>query len=188
MKLFLLTLLFVLTALAAHAQTPPLQAQPNKEVIVLATSWRFELRNPMMEQDPMREAKMQEERGLAQARSVTNTNPHRPAILTDTVSGKSSEGNPSGIYVYEIKVKNIGRKAISGIELDYVFVDRATNLEANRLKLSSSSHIGAGKTKNLVFRSVSPPAGAIHAGKPTGGTKWLYLESVVIESIRFTRK
>lgn len=186
MKILFLIAIPVFAALGAHSQEVPVADV--KDVIVVGSSWRFEVRNPMMDQDPMREAKLQEERGLAQVASVNNENPHRPAILKDPVSGKSPKGNSSGGYVYEIKVKNIGTKPILGLELDYVFADRDTKQEVDRLKLSSSNRIDAGKTRTLTFRSIAPPTGAIDAQKLGSGNKNLYLESIVINNVRYAKK
>jgi len=172
-------------ALGLHAQA---SVEDLKAVIVVAHSWRFEVRNQAMGQDPLREAKLQEERGLAQARSVDNPSPHRPAILTDAPVGSSSKSNISAGYVYVIKVKNASKDIIAGIELDYVFTDKNTRQERARLKLSSSSSIGVGKSRTLTFRSISPPTGTIEAETSGAKSKDLYLESVVIQGVRYAQK
>jgi hypothetical protein len=185
MKIGLLVMLYGFAALSIHSQPGP--AGGAKDVIVLENKWRFEVSNPLMDQDPLREAKLQEERGLAQARSVNSTNQQVTATLKEPVYGKTIRGNLSGRYLYEIKVKNVGKRQISGLVMAYVFTDAQTKQELDRVTLSTSSKIGAGKTRTLRFRTIAPPTGAVDArneGKKTGD---LYIESVVIQSVRYAK-
>ncbi len=59
-------------------------------------------------------------------------------------------------YIYELKIKNSGPKAIEKVVLEYRFIDSVTNKELGRRFFISDTVIQAGKNQTLTFRSPLP--------------------------------
>jgi hypothetical protein len=107
----------------------------------------------------------------------------RPALIPTELERNSH--TTSAVYIYRAKVKNTGGKTVRKITWDYVFFDAETKQEVGRRQFVSEVKIGAGKTGDLLARSVSPPTGSVNVA-PAGATgRANYSEEVIIKSIEF---
>jgi hypothetical protein len=61
----------------------------------------------------------------------------------------NTPGRLSVFYVYSMKLKNVGSKAIDGVAWDYIFLDPATNAQVSRRQLLSVAKISPDKTANI---------------------------------------
>ena len=71
-------------------------------------------------------------------------------------------------YVYAIKVKNLGPKAIEGIAWDYLFIDPKSNAELGKHQFLSFARIPTDKSATLEAQLRSPP---IRIVRPTDSAK-----------------
>lgn len=159
-------------------------------VTVVEKKWRLEVRNPELDKDPFLAA---EELIAVNANRVKTDQINRerekqglPPLGPTTDSARVPIGMPpgkiSGVYVYELRLKNDGDKTIKKVVWNYIFTDAKTGAEVARQTCFTSiggDGIKPGKTKNLTARFGFPPDGAVKAdaGKAS--------ERVEIQGIEF---
>ena len=178
-----------LLVVGAYAQTTPVEADMPK-VTVIKKHWSFQVRNPALDESPFIaiEERLQEEQDVRETaaenrrRASLGLRPVKAPVRPPT---ERMDGASSANYVYEIKVKNDSEKAISKLALVYVFLDPNTKQELGRKHFLSKQEMAAGKTRNLVFRSVSPPTGTVNANDKGKKLNELYVEQVMIESVEY---
>jgi hypothetical protein len=165
----------------------------SSKVTVIEKKWRVEVRNPALEEDPFRASnehaeserdrkdtlRQNDARGRLGLPPVPVPNRGRAGVVETRQRGLSIT------YIYEVKVRNNAEKAIRTLAWDYVFFEPGTEQEVGRLRVISETSIGAGKTKNLVLRSASPPTGTIDATKVNKKSQEQYIERVVIQRIEY---
>jgi hypothetical protein len=176
---------------AAPAQNPSTPSDP-PDVTVLQKSWRSQVRNPKLDEDPFipnyeyREAVRTQKENIRQTAITLRTigvavnNPPRTILREDA---------PAGLlitYIYSMKVRNTGAKTIRLLVWEYVFVDPATQKEVGSHQNSSKVKIRSGKTQDVSRRSASPPAQVIDASKADKELASRLLERVVIHRIEYT--
>lgn len=88
-------------------------------------------------------------------------------------------------YIYEVKIRNIGKKDIRSLAWDYVFFDPGTQREVGRRKFVSEVSIGPSKTRRVVVRAASSPTGIIDAAQAGKNSRNLYSEQVIIQSVGY---
>ena len=184
-----LLLLLSLLSIGAYAQTSP-GSSDAPGVVVIEKNWSFQIRNPAMDESPFLEIdeRLQEEADLRETaaenrrRASLGLNPIKPP---QRPRAERKDGPASGAYVYEIKVKNAGEKVIRLLILEYAFFEPNTEKELGRRQFLSKQKIEPGKTKNLVFRTVSPPTGAVNVKDVGKKSRDLYSEKVFIHSIEY---
>lgn len=188
-------LLFLLAGGAfAQSLVNPSQRQ-NLEI--LQKEWRLQFRDPALdEEDPFRanEELRQEQREVketfrrneirARQGLPPEVNTARLRELEEKVL-QTKDSQPSTTYFYQIKVKNSGEKEIRAFVWDYVFFEPGTEKEVGRRQFSSEVRLLPGKTKNLVIRSASPPAGAVNAANAGKKLRDQYSEQIIIQSIEY---
>ena len=187
MKVLSSGLVLFLVAICASAQT----ASTPPDVKVLQNSWRIEVRNPALEQDPLapNKERLREE---SEQRSAARENENRARLgepaLPPSVRRSAPEtgaGRLSVIYVYEIKVRNTGRKEIRTLTWEYVFFEPGTAQEVGRLQMVSLVSIKPGTNRHLVKRTTSSPTGTVDASKAGQKPSEQYSVQVVIRSIAY---
>lgn len=200
--LFTLILLFLLTGdcLSQTLTTSP----DSQDVTVIQKQWRAEVRNPLMDESPFElldrinqaeEARIRQTAETARRqrnqRSTQPSNPdtRRMEILSESNPAekerKSGTGGARVIYIYKIKVKNEGKKAIKALVWEYVFLEPETGREVGRRRFLSKTKIALGKTKELTMRSPSPPTGSINAANIKKNPQNQYSEQIVIRAIQY---
>ena len=181
------TLVLALLASGALAQTsskPP-------EVTVLQSKWRVELHNPALEKDPLAPSKARQQAELDD-KEIAQANENRsrqgePALPPSTrqPTGETGTGRLSAVYVYEVKIKNTGRKDIRTLTWDYVFSEPGTAQEVGRRTFTSQVNMKPGATRNLIERTKSSPTGTVVATKAGQKPRDQYLERVEIRNIEY---
>ncbi|HEV2862595.1 MAG TPA: hypothetical protein VGX48_16395 [Pyrinomonadaceae bacterium] len=160
MKALSVMLLFLTLAGVAAAQT----ADEAPGVSVVEKSWRREVRNPAMEDDPFRANDAHNDWLLAQ-REVQRQNAMRrksnqealPPTLPRAAGGSDFAGQIV-YYLYKAKFSNTGEKAIQGLEWEYAFVDPGTQAEVGRHSYIHKVKLRPGKSVELMGLSDAPPA------------------------------
>lgn len=192
MKALSATLLITLLASAAAAQAPEAAADAGAGVSVVQKSWKREVRNPAMEDDPFRanddhrdwviaQKQTQRQNKIRARQGGTDILPP----VTQTSSGIKSVGGDIVLYVYRVKFNNGGAKAIQALEWEYVFLDPATQAEAGRHSYSHKVKLRPGKTTELFGVSDSPPTRVVDASKPDKPEPGRYAERVRVTRIEY---
>lgn len=188
MKITFSVLLLVLSAIGICAQTPvdPIGAP----VTVIKQEWRFQIRNPSLDESPFLdiEDRVQTEQDLRDTAAENRRRARigvRPIKPPERPPVEKNDSPASAVYIYKIKVKNTGAKAIRALTLEYVFSELDTKREISRRQFVSKEEIDPGDTTDLIFRSIAPPTGTINAeaaGKKSGE---LYFEKVLIQKVEY---
>jgi hypothetical protein len=187
MKVLSSGLVLFLVAICASAQassTPP-------DVTVLQKKWRIEKYNPALEKDPLapnKERQREELEQKAAARENESRIRQGEPALPPSVRQRAPEtgaGRLSLMYVYEMKVRNTGRKEIRTLTWEYVFFEPGTTREVGRLQIVSQLSMRPGTSRHLVVHTTSSPTGTIDATKADKKPREQYSEQVVIRSIAY---
>lgn len=179
-----------LMVVCGSAQTAADPSEP-PGLIVLEKKWDLEIRNPSLERNPMQAVSERAEEDAAR-RAVERSNEQKRAqgmpeseLPTKPLRRETGPSGPTATYIYEVKVRNNGKKEIRAVTWEYVFFSPDTGQEVGRRRFESRVRIGKGKTRNLVMKSALPPTGTIDAGKPVGRSPERYLEKIVIISVEY---
>lgn len=191
MKALSLLLLLLLTTVPAPAQDLATDSDA-PGVLVVDKKWRSEVRNPALEEDPLRpnEEQREQEREArqTQADNVARARvglPPLPPPIPRPKPRPAMDQRPTVEYIYQAKIKNTGTKAIRRVVWEYVFLDPATQREVGRRRHESRVTIRPGKTESLMVRTSSPPTGTIDARKAGKKERELYTEKVLIQRIEY---
>lgn len=195
-----LLLLFLLVG-AASAQAvsnPPASNPPAAPgLTVIEKNWSRQVRNPLLEQDPMRasaeQLELQRARQQNQRDNAVRASLGLPPLPPPTVRGPRTLSGETDIssdrpwveYTYKAKVSNTGSKAIRKLVWEYVFFDPATQKEVGRRRYENKVNIRPGKTSNVIARSLTPPTGTIDANQVGKKPKDQYAEQIVIQRIEY---
>jgi hypothetical protein len=166
--------------------------QPAPPVEILQKSWRLEVFNPKLDEDPFAANDQQREferdqkdnaiRNQAIVREGgTPIQTNRPAKPVST-----SAERERATYVYRVKLKNGGAQTIESLVWAYVFLDRQTQEELGRHRYTSMVKIRPGKSRELMGRSSSPPTNVISAAQAGKEPGKQYTEEIVIERLDYT--
>jgi hypothetical protein len=160
-------------------------------VAVGQISWRKEIRNPALDEDPFRHNREQLENERRQE-IIDRENALR------TRSGKTAiddRGRPTVVevakrdprvsYVYKAKVTNTEPKSIRVIEWDYVFFEQADGKEVGRHTFKNRVKIQPGKSAELSRRTASPPTNVVDISKTAKDLKEQYAERVEIQRVEY---
>jgi len=188
--LHVISMLFLL-AVAASAQALPNPSDASN-VIIVQKKWRLEVRNPALDEDPLRanneqwqaeydrkENMRKNELRIRQGKSPEVAPPPRRKTSERAVSTYFAR------YTYELKIKNNGEKTIRAIAWEYVFYEPNTEVVVGQRKFTSKVGISPGKTKNIIAHSASPPTETINATKAGDKSPELYFEQIIIQSIEY---
>jgi hypothetical protein len=191
MKIINLVLLLFLLAGGASAQAVSTPSDA-PGVAVIEKNWRREMRNPALEEDPLRPNREQAEMERAMKQNqrdnaLRNNIGLPPLPPPPRVPSSRSDDTPSLTieYVYRAKISNTGTKAIRKLVWEYVFFDPSTQREVGRRRNESKVNISPGKTSNVVVRSASPPAGTVNVAQTGKKSQEQYSEQVVIQRIEY---
>jgi hypothetical protein len=186
----LLVLLFVL-AVGASAQVVSDRSEA-LDVSVLQKKWSMQVRNPALDEDPLRINQEQMELQRAQ-RVILRENEIRanqglpPLNLPrDTPKRGSVMVQPPSVeYVYEAKFMNTGQRKIRKLVWEYVFSEPASQREVGRRQFQSKVNIRPGKTASVTMRSVAPPASTVNVTQTGKKLREQYSEQIIIQSIEY---
>jgi len=194
----LLLLLLLVGAASPQAASNPSESTPTGApgLTVVEQNWRRQVRNPWMDEDPMRAStdRIELERARQQnmrdnaIRASLGLPPLPPPTRVPRAGGSDINdmpARPTVEYIYKAKVSNTGSKAVRRLVWEYVFFDPATQKEVGRRRHENRVNIRPGKTANLTGRSISPPTGAIDAKQAGKKPKDQYSEQVVIVRVEY---
>ncbi|PWT95803.1 MAG: hypothetical protein C5B55_00780 [Blastocatellia bacterium] len=129
-------------------------------------------------------------------RVSSSTSTSAASDATRTAAARSSADSAGGtfpatpsrlpvFYVYSMKIKNVGSKAIEGIAWDYIFIDPNLNSEIGRHQFLTYSKILTSKTATLRGDLRTPPISVI--GTPTSGSSQhsRYIERGVVQCVLY---
>ena len=184
----LLLMMFLLAGIAA-AQTP--SSSPDAPgVVVLKKSWRREVRNPALEEDPLQVN--QEQADLERVRKETileNAKREKANQELLRIPANETHRDPPGRlaieYLYNASFSNTGTSTISKLVWEYVLIDPKTQHTVGHHRFTNEVNIHPGKTANLYGRSTFPPATIVDAKKAGEESPGQYVEQVVIYRVEY---
>jgi hypothetical protein len=120
----------------ALAQTPAVPA-PAPDVVVVANDWRKVVRNPALDDDPLRAGREtvefeREKRETARANQILRDLGRDPIPPPTKSSSGIRSGNPAVTYVFEAKIRNTGTKTLRTVVWHYAFFDAELDFETTQ--------------------------------------------------------
>ena len=194
--MILLSLLACAPAAAQNpAEPPPSPSTEAHGVSVVKATWRKEVFNPALLEDPL-SASDNTVQLLRERKEITRENNSRAQAgirlrpLPARAAGEPATGptelppvDPRVSYLYEVKVVNRGTKKISSLVWEYVLFDPATEREVGRHAFETKTGIGVGKQQTLSARSGYPPASVVDVSKSDKDKRGQYAERVEIRRV-----
>ena len=89
-------------------------------------------------------------------------------------------------FVYRLRVRNLGPKAIKGIWWDYVSFDPETNKELARRSFYNDTKLLPNRTKTVIAVSAKPATSVITVGMLYRAGTETYRELVEIRGVKYT--
>ncbi|PYS82138.1 MAG: hypothetical protein DMF67_13940 [Acidobacteria bacterium] len=183
-------LLALLPAGVASAQAS-LDASDASGVMVVEKSWRREVRNPALDDDPFRANDEQTEFNREQQLNAKSNKAKIQQGSTPEIIVRPERDNrtvpqgPWAGYIYSVKVRNTGAQTILAVEWEYVFFDPDTKEEVGRHQYINKVKIRPGKGGDLSWVSTLPPASIIAVKKNGGAPNERYSEQVLIRRVEY---
>lgn len=189
MQIIYSALLLSVMAVGVYAQTP-VNLSDTSNVIVIKKEWRFQVRNPALDESPFIDIdeRVQKEQDLRntdaenQRRARLGIRPVKPPVRPPV---EKNDGPASAWYIYKIKVKNIGEKTIRAMTLEYIFSEPSTQQEISRRQFVRKKEIAPDETVSLVFHSAAPPTGTINVKDANKKSSEQYSEQVIILRVEY---
>jgi hypothetical protein len=181
-----LMLSLVGVVLAQAPTVPP--AAPDIEVV--GNGWRKVVRNPALDDDPLRAGREtieyeQAKRDAVRVNQVLRDLGRDPIPPPTRSSSGIRMGNSSVTYIYEAKIRNTGTKTVRTVVWQYAMFDTDKHEEVGRTSCTSKVNLHPGKTVDLVGTSSQSPIGVIDVSKSGKEIKGAYTERVVINRIEY---
>ena len=190
MKIPCSILVLFLFAFSAFAQRLP-SPSPTPRVTVIQKNWHIDVRNPVVEKDPLQANKDRQQEEIQQ-RADAKENQNRidqgmPALPPRIpVRAQDVPHRVFLTYVFEVALRNTGDKKIHTVTWEYVFFEPGTERELGRRLFISRVDLKPGGTRKLIIRSTEPPIRTIDATKAGQNPRDLYSEQVVIQKIGYS--
>jgi hypothetical protein len=189
MKILAQALLLFLLPAVVLSQIPDTPAAP--DVVVVENHWRKVVRNPALDDDPLRAGREtiefeQAKRETARVNQVLR-DLGRDEIPPPTRSSSGIRaGNPSVTYAYEAKIRNTGTKTLKTVVWHYSFWDADKKEEVGRTRCTSKVNLRPGKTADLIGMSRTAPIRVVDVSKSGKELKGIYAEHVVITRLEYS--
>lgn len=88
-------------------------------------------------------------------------------------------------YIYSLKLRNSGPKAIAGVAWDYLFIDAANNAELGAHQFLSYEKISPEQSATLKAQLRSPPTRVVRPADPAANKQPKLIERSVIQCILY---
>lgn len=192
MKFLTQALLVLLIAGGAAAQSPsPSEPPAAPGVSILQNNWRKQIRNPALDDDPLRASRETIElenakRETARINQVLRDLGRDPLPPPTRASSGLRMGKPTVTYVYEAKIRNNSDKVLREVVWHYSFFDKDKNEEVGRTRCTSKVNVKPGKTVDLTGQSRTSPVRVVDAQKSGQELKGLYTERIVITRLEYS--
>lgn len=91
------------------------------------------------------------------------------------------------VYIYSMRVKNVGQKQIDGVAWDYVFVDAVTSKEVGRHQFLSFETLESEKTTTFTSQLRSPPTRLVQTANTNNPSKERprYIGKAIIQCVLY---
>jgi hypothetical protein len=99
--------------------------------------------------------------------------------------GRFPGGRRAPVYVYSVRIRNGGTKAITGIAWEYHIIDAGNNEELARHSFNSRIKIGATRSATLKGRSSTPPSRTVSVEGLEKDKRSPFIERVVIKRVTY---
>lgn len=179
----------MLLVIVAAAVAAPQEAPPAPGVEVISNSWRREVRNPALLDDPqVFNQNRNPDRAQREVDQENNSRLKANRILlpeTPTKKTQRSLEDPSVAYVYEVKILNTGGQTITRIDWQFDLLEANTKREVGHHTFTSRTNIQSGKAKKLVARSRSHPASLVDVANAGEKSPNQYAVRVIINRIEY---
>lgn len=162
------------------SQTTPGDAPPNIEILKL--KWEKQMRLPQ-NFDP------------SAGSTGTINDPTRSSSGAASGGGRAdatTQGmQPAGpsrvsfVYVYSMKIRNTGSKAIEGVAWDYVFLDPSNSTEAGRHQFLSFEKVEPSKSSTYQAQQRFPPVRTAHSPSTKSDGENKFLEKSIIQCVLY---
>ncbi len=168
----------------------PADPTPPPDIVVIETDFRRVIRNPALDDDPLRAGREtiefeQAKRETARMNQVLRELGRDPLPPPTKSSSGLRMGNPSVTYVYEAKIRNTGARTLRTVVWHYAFFDADKQEEVGRTSCTTKVNLRPGKTADLVGTSRLPPIGVVDVSKSGKQIKGTYAERVVITRLEY---
>jgi hypothetical protein len=185
----LMLLLLVLTVAASAQSAPGNDNAPG--VSVVSHRWREVVRNPALDEDPMRandeqREAMRTQRDIIRENAIRVADGRLPLPPPRRTPSRILVGNSSSRYVYETVIRNTGTNTIREVVWEHVVFETNTQREVGHRRFTTRANIRPGRSKRLIGDSTSPPASTIDASQTGEQNRGNYSERVVIHRISYT--
>ena len=183
-----LLMLILATVASAQASAGVMDAP---DVLVNHLRWRQVVRNPALDEDPLRPNDEQRESARL-ARATIRENQIRirdgqpPLPAPQRASSTIVVADRSVRYVYEINISNTGTKTIRELDWEYVFFNPATQSVVGNRRFTTEVNIRPGRSKRLVGHSTLPPATVVDVIQTSEQSRGQFAERVIIHRIEYT--
>jgi hypothetical protein len=190
MKFLTHTLLIFLIVSGALAQAPS-DPKPAPGVAILQNSWRKVIRNPALDDDPLRASRETIElenakRETARINQVLRDLGREQIPPPTQGSSGIRMGKTTVTYVYEARIRNDGDKTLKAVVWHYSFFDAEKKEEVGRTAMTSKVNLRPGKITDLSGVSRTSPVRVVDAQKSGQELKGLYTEKVVITRLEYS--
>jgi hypothetical protein len=184
----LLFMIFLLAGIAA-AQAPS-NPPDAPGLIVTKKSWRREVRNPVLEEDPLLDDQDQSDLERARKEAIPKSaNRAKANQELLSIPASSTHRDPPGRlaveYLYNATFSNTGTKTITKLVWEYLLTDPKTRSRVGHHRFTNVANIHPGKSANLFGRSTFPPASVVDARKAGDESTGQYTEQIVIYRIEY---
>jgi len=115
----------------------------------------------------------------------TNSSSARNAATISDIGFPATPARLPVFYVYSMKIRNTGSKAIEGVAWDYLFIDPNSNTELGRHQFVSYAKISIDKTVTLQGLLRSSPIRVVRTPESSNNTRSKFIERVVIQCVLY---
>ena len=163
-------------------------APPNIDIVKLG--WKREVRLPrnfdpsvIPTGDTFRDPASRSSGPPSSIDATRVASPPRYPVSSSNITFPASPGRLPVFYIYSLKIRNVGAKAIEGIAWDYLFIDPNSNTELGRHQFLSYAKAAKDKSIGLQAQLRSPPVRVVRASGQKTHPK--LIEREVIECVLY---
>jgi hypothetical protein len=184
--------LFLLASGLSLGQESPGSVAPNIEIVKL--KWQREVRLPRNfdpSVSPANGSFVDPASRTSAAAPTSTLDATRAATSARSAAAEASNEFPSTpkrlpvFYIYSMKIRNLGLKAIDGVVWDYLFIDPRSKSEVSSHQFLSYAKVATNKTVTLEGDLRSPPTRIVRASDSGKDAHPKFVEQGVIQCILY---
>ena len=169
----------------------PMDPVAAPDVVVVKNEWRKLVRNPALDDDPLRAGRETVEfenakRETARLNQVLNDLGRDPIPPPTRSSSGMRHGDPEVRYDYKAKIRNNGTQTVRAVVWHYSFFDADKKEEVGRTSCTSKVNLRPGKTADLIGTSKELPISVVDVSQSGKDIKGAYAERVVITRLEYS--